>query len=66
MQKYKLKVKGKYEFPITISTLNTTETIKAAAMPKNQEMHYEIKDLDLISREFKHHSSCYSWVQCKM
>ena len=33
-KKYKLKVKGKHEFPITISTLNATETIKAAAMQK--------------------------------
>ena len=28
-------------------------------MSENQEMHYEIKDLDLISKEFKSHSSCY-------
>ena len=28
-------------------------------MSKNQELHYKIKDLDLISKEFKHHSSCY-------
>ena len=58
-KKYKLKVKGKHEFPIAISTLNATETIKAAAMSKKLEMHYEIKDLDLISKEFKCHSSCY-------
>ena len=58
-KKYKLKVKGKHEFPITITTLNATETIKAAAMSKKQELHYKIKDLDLISKEFKYHSSCY-------
>lgn len=56
---YKIKVKGSFEFPITISTLNATETVKAAAMSKNQDMYYEIKDLDLISKEFKYHSSCY-------
>ena len=28
-------------------------------MSKNQELHYEIKDLDLISKEFKYHSYCY-------
>ena len=26
-------------------------------MSKNQELHYEIKDLDLISKEIKYHSS---------
>ena len=31
------------------------ETIKTTAMSKNQEMHYEIKDLDLICKEFKYH-----------
>ena len=37
-------------------------------MSKNQELHYKIKDLDLISKEFKHHSSCYKdlWLQCKI
>ena len=54
-KKYKLKVKGKHKFQITISTLNATETIKAAFMSKNQELHYNIKDLDLISKEFKYH-----------
>ena len=54
-KKNKLKVKGKHKFQITISTLNVTETIKAAAMSKNQELHYKIKDLDLISKEFKYH-----------
>ena len=57
-KKCKLKVKGKREFPTTISILNATETIKAAAMSKNQEMRYEVKDLDLTSKEFKYHSSC--------
>ena len=28
-------------------------------MSKNQEMDYEIKDLDLINKESKYHSSCY-------
>ena len=28
-------------------------------MSKNQEMHYKIKDLDLISTDLKYHSSCY-------
>ena len=32
---------------------------KAAAMSKNQEMHYEIKDLKLISKEFKFRLSCF-------
>ena len=35
VQKCKSKIKGKSEFPITIFTVNATETIKAAAMPKN-------------------------------
>ena len=56
---YKIKVKGSFEFPITIYTLNATKTVKAAAMSKNQDMYYEIKDLGLISKEFKYHSSCY-------
>ena len=33
-KKYKVKVKGKHEFPITITTSNKTETIKAAPMSK--------------------------------
>ena len=56
---YKIKVKGSFEFPITIATLNATETVKAAAKAQNQDMYYEIKDLDLISKEFKYHASCY-------
>ena len=37
----------------------STETVKAAAMKKNYDLYCEIKDLDLISKEFKYHRSCY-------
>ena len=39
--------------------MNATATVKAAAMEKDYELYCEIKDLDLISKEFKYHSSCY-------
>ena len=40
-------------FPLPLPLFMATETIKAAAMSKNQRMYYEIKELDLISKEFK-------------
>lgn len=33
--------------------------LKLLLCKKNQEMHYEIKDLDLIIKKFNYHSFCY-------
>ena len=57
--KYTIKIKGNRVVPVTISTMIATETVKAAAMKKNYDLYCEIKDLDLISKEFKYHRSCY-------
>ena len=51
---------SKYLFPITISTQQTVKTTKDAAKAKeDQKLFFEIKDLDLIAKEFKYHDACY-------
>ena len=51
---------GKYIFPITISTQQAVNTIKDAAEAKeDQKLFFEIKDLDLIAKEFKYHDAFY-------
>ena len=35
-------------------------TIKAAAKLKNTSLYAEIKDLNLIAKEFKYHEKCYT------
>lgn len=52
---YKRKM---YE-PRKIVTYNAENSIKAAAEVKNANLYAEIKDLDLISKEFKVHKHCY-------
>ena len=51
---------SKYLFPITISTQQTVKTTKDAAKAKeDQKLFFEIKDLDLIAKEFKYHDACF-------
>ena len=46
--------------PTTISTQQAVNTIKEAAEAKeDQSLYYEIKDLDLIAKEFQYHDVCY-------
>ena len=59
-KKYQLKQKQKIQFPKTITTSDAVATIKAAAKQNNPDLYYEIKDHDLIAREFKYHKKCYN------
>ena len=43
---------------MTIVSFQAQDIIKAAAKVKDQEMHNEIEDLDLIAKEFKMHDHC--------
>ena len=63
-KKYHIKVNQKDEYPITITTTNAEEFIKAAVLQTDEEMHYQIKDLDLISKEY--HAKCYRNVKKKV
>ena len=46
-------------FPITITTLSAEATIKEAAeAQEDKSLYYQIKDLDLIAKEFKYHECC--------
>ena len=40
-------------------TFDAERSINASAQVKNESLYVEIKDLDLISKEFKVHSHCY-------
>ena len=58
--KYRIMRNGKYIFPVTISTQQAVNTIKDAAEAKeDQKLFFEIKDLDLIAKEFKYHDASY-------
>ena len=58
--KYRIMKKNKIHFPITVCTVKAVQTIKEAAESKeDQSLFFEIKDADLIAREFKYHESCY-------
>ena len=57
--KYRIMRNGKYIFPITISTPQAVNMVKDAAEAKeDQKLFFEIKDLDLIAKEFKYHDAC--------
>ena len=52
--------KNKIHFPKTVCTDKDVQTIKDAAESKeDQSLYFEIKDADLIAREFKYHENCY-------
>ena len=58
--KYRIMRKGKYIFPVTISTQQAANTIKDAAEAKeDKKLLFEIKDLDLTAKEFTYHDACY-------
>ena len=55
-----MKRKQQHYFPITVTTELAANTLKQAAEAnKDQSLFYEIKDIDLIGKEFKYHDSCY-------
>ena len=59
-KKYRVKRKQRHYLPITITTEQTANTLKQAAEAhEDQSLFYEIKDVDLIAKEFKYHESCY-------
>lgn len=52
--------KNKIHSPKTVCTDKAVQTIKDAAESKeDQTLYFEIKDADLIAREFKYHEHCY-------
>eukprot|EP00794_Sanderia_malayensis_P014842 gene14842-biopygen11931 len=58
--KYRVKRQQKHHLPITVSTHQAVMTIKQAAEAnEDQSLFFEIKDLDLIAKEFKYHDFCY-------
>lgn len=58
-KRYRVKHKGKEHIPLTITTTSAAAKIKEAAEAKAESLYYEIKDLDLIAKEFKYHVFCY-------
>lgn len=59
-KKYRVKRQQKHHVPILITTLKAAETIKQAAEANDdQSIYFEIKDVDLIAKEFKYHDFCY-------
>ena len=46
----------------TIITFDGANLIKAVAKVKNESLYVEIKDLDLIAKEFKLHKHCYQQI----
>eukprot|EP00794_Sanderia_malayensis_P006423 gene6423-7156_t len=58
--KYRVKRQQKHHLPITVSTHQAVMTMKQAAEAnEDQSLFFEIKDLDLIAKEFKYHDFCY-------
>ena len=59
-KKYRTMKKNKIHFPKTLCTDKAVQTIKDAAQSKeHQSLCFEIKDADLIAREFKYNENCY-------
>ena len=57
--KHRLQYKNKRTEPYTVVTFDAASSTKAAAKVKNENLYVEIKDLDLIAKEFKVHRYCY-------
>ena len=57
--KHRVQCKNKRTEPYTIVNFDAANSIKAAAKVKNENLYVEIKDLDLIAKEFKVHKHCY-------
>ena len=59
-KKYRVKYKQKIWFLVTIATEQAWKTLKdKAESMDDKSLHYEIKDIDLIAKEFKYHQHCY-------
>ena len=60
LQEISSQIQTKIWFPITIATEQASKTLKdKAETMDDKSLHYEIKDIDLIAREFKYHQHCY-------
>ena len=58
--KERIKVKGKFLLPTKIITKSAEETLKKAAVLKNDlVMFASVTDTDLIVKEFSKHEKCY-------
>ena len=58
--KESIKVKGKFQLPTKIITKSAEETLKKAAVLKNDlAMLASVTDTDLIAKEFSRHEKCY-------
>ena len=56
----RIKVKGKFQLPAKIITKSAEETMKKAAVLKNDlAMLASVTDTDLIAKEFSKHEKCY-------
>ena len=58
-KKTRVQHKGKKVNLVQILTHDASETIKAAAKAKDNEMYLELKDLCLIAKELRYHDHCY-------
>ena len=58
-KKIRVQHKGKKINLVQIITHDASETIKAAAKAKDNEMYLELKDLCLIVKELRYHDHCY-------
>ena len=60
LQEISSQIQTKIWFPITIATEQASKTLKDKAESLNDKaLHYEIKDIDLIAKEFKYRQHCY-------
>ena len=58
--KERIKVKGKFQLPTKIFTKSAEETLKKAAVLKDDlAMLASVTDTDLIAKEFSKHEKCY-------
>ena len=57
-KKIRVQMKGNKVMPALITTTDTVESIKAAALAKNIEWYSEFKDVCLIAKESKAHTHC--------
>ena len=59
-KKCRVKYKQKIQFLVTVATEQASKTLKdKAESMDDKSLHYEIKDIDLISKEFKYHQHSY-------
>ena len=57
-KKHRVQFQGKKVTPSTISTYDAEKSFKEDAEEKDKVLFIEIKDLDLIAKEFKFHEHC--------